>query len=225
MILIVLLVLFIALALGPQAWVRSTMAAHAKERPDFPGTGGELAQHLIGELGLKGVTLEKTDRGDHYSVEDRSVRLTAQNLSGRSVTAAAVAAHEVSHALQHHESYAPLIVRQRLIRQTVAIQRVGSVVLMASPVVFALTRAPGLLILEILAGLAILASTAIMHAVTLPTEFDASFRRALPILERYLPAEDLPAARAVLRAAAFTDVAGALVTLLDVTRWLRLFRI
>lgn len=226
MVLIILgIVLFAALVFGPQAWVRSTMTAHAKERSDFPGSGGELAEHLIGELGLKGVKIEQTDRSDHYDPDHRVVRLTEANLAGRSVTAAAVAAHEVSHALQHHENYAPLMLRQRLIKQTILIQRVGTVVLMASPLVFALTRAPGLFVFEILAGLAILASTVFIHAVTLPTELDASFKRALPILERYLPADDMPAARSVLRAAAFTYVAGALVTLLDVTRWLRVLRV
>ena len=140
------------------------------------------------------------------------------------MTAVATAAHEVSHALQHHENYAPLLLRQKMIGWTNIIQRVGSVVLIASPLVFALTRAPGLFVFEIVAGLGILASSVVIHAVTLPTELDASFKRALPMLENYLPAEDLPAARSVLRAAAFTYVASALVTLLDVTRWLRVLR-
>ena len=84
MILIILgVVLFAALVFGPQAWVRSTFAAHAKERSDYPGTGGELAEHLIGELELKDVKVEKTDRGDHYSPEHRAVRLSEANLSGR----------------------------------------------------------------------------------------------------------------------------------------------
>ena len=95
---------------------------------------------------------------------------------------------------------------------------------MASPFIFALTRAPALLLFELIAGIGIMASTVLIHAVTLPTEYDASFRRALPILERYLPAADMPAARSVLRAAAFTYVASALVTILDVTRWLRILR-
>jgi uncharacterized protein len=60
----------------------------------------------------------------------------------------------------------------------------------------------------------------------LPTEIDASFNKALPILERgsYLPPEDIPAARSVLRAAAWTYVASALMTLIDVARWLRVLR-
>ena len=67
-------------------------------------------------------------------------------------------------------------------------------------------------------------STVVIHAVTLPTEFNASFKRALPILGDYIPADDMPAATSVLKAAAFTYVAAALVTLLDISRWLRVLR-
>ena len=63
----------------------------------------------------------------------------------------------------------------------------------------------------------------VVHVVTLPVEFDASFGKALPVLTRgrYLAAGDLPAARSVLQAAAFTYVAAALATLLNVLRWIR----
>ena len=101
---------------------------------------------------------------------------------------------------------------------------VASVMLMATPLVFLVVRSPVVIMAEVAAAFAIMASTVVIHAVTLPTEFDASFGRALPLLERYIPADDLPAARSVLKAAAFTYVAAALVTLLDITRWLRILR-
>ena len=106
------------------------------------------------------------------------------------------------------------------------IQGVGSVLLVAAPLVVMLTRKPQLMLLEIGAGLAIMATGIVVHLVTLPVEFDASFSRALPILKNggYLKHADLPAARKVLRAAALTYVAAALVSLLDVMRWLRLLR-
>jgi Zn-dependent membrane protease YugP len=77
---------------------------------------------------------------------------------------------------------------------------------------------------EIVAALGVLASTVVIHVLTLPTEFDASFKRALPLLARYLAPDLLPAARSVLKAAAFTYVASALLSLIDVARWLRLLR-
>jgi Zn-dependent membrane protease YugP len=80
-------------------------------------------------------------------------------------------------------------------------------------------------VLQIVAGVLLLAIRIAVHVVTLPVEFDASFAKALPVLERgYLPAVDMPAARSVLRAAAYTYVAAALATLLDVARWLRVLR-
>ena len=66
--------------------------------------------------------------------------------------------------------------------------------------------------------------TVVIHVLTLPTEFNASFSRALPVLQRFIPEHDMKAARSVLWAAALTYVASALVTLLDITRWLRIIR-
>ncbi|MDP4593361.1 MAG: zinc metallopeptidase, partial [Beijerinckiaceae bacterium] len=88
---------FLALIFGPQVWVQRTMREHAGERPDLPGTGAELARHLLDEAGLESVRVEMTEEGDHYDPQDKAVRLTDGNFHGRSVTAAAVAAHEVSH--------------------------------------------------------------------------------------------------------------------------------
>jgi Zn-dependent membrane protease YugP len=218
-------VLFLALIFGPQAWITAVMRKHGGQRGDFPGTGGELARHLLDQSGLQDVKLERIAEGDHYSPDDKAVRLSASNYDGRSVTAVAVAAHEVGHALQHAEGYGPLMMRQKLAGYAIAVQRTGSILLMATPVIFMLTRSPAILVAEIVAAFGIMLSTVVIHAVTLPTEFDASFKRALPALSNLLPADDLPGARSVLKAAAFTYVASALVTLLDITRWLRVLRI
>jgi uncharacterized protein len=136
----------------------------------------------------------------------------------------AVAAHEVGHALQHAEGYRPLMLRQRLAKWALNINRLGAVLLVATPVLFALTRSPVILFGQVAGAFAIMLTTVLIHVLTLPTEFNASFRRALPVLERFIPQEDMPAARSVLKAAAFTYVAAALTTLLDITRWLRLLR-
>lgn len=201
------------------------MTAHGRERPDFPGTGGELARHLLDDAGLHEVKVEETEpMRDHYSPEEKAVRLSAKNFRGRSVTAVAVAAHEVAHAIQDRDGYRPLMIRQRLARTCLQIERIGSVLLMATPFVFALTRSPLVFVAEIAAGLGIMASTIVIHIFTLPTEFDASFKKALPVLESYLPPEEMKGAKAVLRAAAFTYVAGALISLINVARWLRVLR-
>lgn len=217
-------ILFLGLVFGPQAWIKSTMKKHGAERQDFPGTGAELARHLLDQAGLQAVKVERIPEGDHYSPVDKAVRLSASNFDGKSVTAVAVAAHEVGHALQHADGYGPLMMRQKLAGYAIAIQRTGSILLMATPIIYMLTRSPVILIAEIAAAFGIMLSTVVIHAVTLPTEFNASFKRALPILSQHLPADDMPGATSVLKAAAFTYVASALVTLLDITRWLRVLR-
>jgi uncharacterized protein len=218
------LLVFIALIFGPQFWINWTLLKHGKERADMPGTGGELARHLLDDAGLQHVTLEMVAAGDHYSPDDKAVRLSEAIFKGKSITAVAVAAHEVAHAIQDRDGYGPLKWRQRLVKKTILIERIGSMVLMATPLIFALVRNPALLFLEVTAAIGILASTIVIHLVTLPTEFDASFKKALPVLQHYLPADELPGARSVLKAAAFTYVAGALVSLLNVARWLRILR-
>lgn len=98
--------------------------------------------------------------------------------------------------------------------------------LLALPLVAALARSPVAGGLMLLAALATLAVPALVHLVTLPVEMDASFKRALPVLERggYLHAPQLPAARRILRAAALTYVAQSLASLLNLWRWLRVLR-
>src|SRR5215475_10408620 len=225
-ILVLILVILLVVLLGPQWWVRHVLERHGVERADLPGTGGELARHLLDLAGLHGVKVELTGDGDHYDPEERAVRLLPQHHDGRSVAAVAVAAHEVSHAVQHANGEPAFALRFDLVRKVIWIDRIGIVLLSLAPFIAILARAPRLFIVELIAGLALLAVRVAVHVVTLPVELDASFGKALPVLERggYLAPADMPAARTVLRAAAFTYVASALMTLLNVARWLRILR-
>src|SRR5215471_12999220 len=220
----IVLLLLLAAIFGPSFWVRHVLKQHGVERPDLPGTGAELARHLLDEAGLQHVKVEVTDRGDHYDPEGLAVRLLKQHHDGRSVAAVAVAAHEVSHAVQHARGERAFARRFELVRNLTWVERLASGILLLAPVVFILVKAPILLVLQLLAGFALLAVRILVHVVTLPVELDASFGKALPALTRgrYLSAKDMPAARNVLWAAAWTYIAAALATLIDVTRWLRL---
>jgi uncharacterized protein len=220
------LVILLALLFGPQWWIRRVLARHGAERPDLPGTGGELARHLLDEAGLRAVKVELTGDGDHYDPEERTVRLLPQHHDGRSVAAVAVATHEVSHAIQHARGERAFALRTDLVKNLGWIDRLASAILLLAPVVFFVVKAPILLVLQVVAGLLLLAIRIVVHVATLPVEFDASFAKALPVIEhgRYLSGSDLPAARSVLRAAAWTYVAAALATLLDVARWFRVLR-
>ena len=228
MVIVALLALTILLVvlLGPQWWVRHVLERHGVERPDLPGTGGELARHLLDAAGLHGVKVELTGDGDHYDPEGLAVRLLPQHHDGRSVAAVAVAAHEVSHALQHARGERAFALRFGLVKKLVWVDRVASGILLLAPVVFLLVKAPVLVALQIVAGLLLLGIRVVVHIVTLPVELDASFTKALPVIARgrYLAVPDLPAARSVLLAAALTYVAAALATLLDVARWFRILR-
>jgi Zn-dependent membrane protease YugP len=218
--------ILLAVLFGPQWWVRHVLARHGVERADLPGTGGELARHLLDEAGLRGVKVELTGDGDHYDPVERAVRLLPQHHDGRSVAAVAVAAHEVSHAVQHARGEPAFARRFDLVKNLTWVERLASGILLLAPVVFILVKAPILLVLQLLAGFALLAVRVLVHVMTLPVEFDASFGKALPALTRgrYLSAKDMPAARNVLWAAAWTYVAAALATLVDVARWLRLLK-
>jgi len=218
--------LLLALVFGPQLWVKRVLRQHGADRPDLPGTGAELARHLLDEANLQSVTVEKTDLGDHYDPDAHAVRLLPQHHDGRSVAAVAVAAHEVSHAVQHARGETAFMRRLELIRSLVWVERVAGVVLMLTPIVLIVVRSPALAILQVIAGIALLGIRVVVHATTLPVEFDASFGKALPVLlrGRYLAAGDMQAARGVLKAAAYTYVAAALASLLDVARWFRILR-
>ncbi len=225
--LLIVLIIVFGLALLPQMWVRSVLKRHSVERSDFPGTGAEFARHVLDEMKLTHVTVEETTLGDHYDPMSKTVRLTPGHFGGRSLAAVVVAAHEVGHAMQDATGYGPLVRRTQMAKQAIVIERFGAIVMLAAPLAFLVLKSPHVILVELLLGILILASTVVMHAVTLPVEFDASFRRALPLLKagRYISDRDLGAAREILRAAAFTYVAAAAMSLLDVMRWLRVLRL
>jgi Zn-dependent membrane protease YugP len=221
MIWILVFILLLALFLLPQWWVGRVLKRHGKERDDFPGSGGELAQHLIKTEGLEGVQVEATDSGDHYDPMDKMVRLTPDKLEGRSLTAIVVAAHEVGHAIQDHHKETTFNARIKAAKFANIAQRITPIAFWLSPIIALIN--PGISRVTLgIAVLSILAST-LVHLITLPVEWDASFGKALPILEKggYLNDQDMKGARQILLAAALTYVAGSLASLLNVWRWLR----
>lgn len=221
------ILLLLALVFGPSWWIGRVLRRHGVDRPDLPGTGAELARHLLDEAKLPDVKVEVTDLGDHYDPETRAVRLLREHHDGRSVAAVAIAAHEVSHAIQHARGEPAFARRVDMVRKLYWVERAAMIALLLAPVVAILMRSPVVAVLNIAAAIALMGIQVMVHVVTLPVEFDASFGKALPILKerRYLSAQDMPAARSVLKAAAYTYVASALATVLNVARWFRLIRI
>ena len=224
--LLVIGLIIIAVIFGPGIWVQRVLTKYSEPNDRYAGTGAQLARHLLNKNGLDNVKVEQTKEGDHYDPNDKAVRLTPDKFDGRSLTAITVAAHEVGHALQDRDAYAPLRLRTRLVKATRHVEKLGAGILMVSPFVGALTRVPMVGILMFLGGLLTLGTSTVIHLVTLPTEFDASFNRALPILEKenILKKADDGHARRILKAAAYTYVSASLMSLLNIARWWAILR-
>lgn len=224
---VLLAILIIAAVFAPKLWVRYVMRRHAVEIPGMPGTGAELAEHLVKELELVGVSVEKTgENQDHFDPASKTVRLGPGNYDGKSLTAVAVAVHEVGHAIQFHRNEPLIRLRTRFAPYARLAERIGITAIMIMPVVLAITRVPHAAGIMIAAGVLSMLSAVVFHLLTLPVEWDASFNKALPILTRgqYIAPGEEKAVRSVLKAAAFTYVAAALADLLSLWRWLLILR-
>jgi Zn-dependent membrane protease YugP len=223
---VLLLLLLITLVVGPSLWVNAVMTRYRLPKNRYSSTGAETARALLDGAGLQGVKTETTESGDHYDPIDKVVRLSKENFEGRSLTALTIAAHEVGHAIQDAAGFRPLRWRTRLVRWVHPVEKVGAGLLMIAPFSAALTRVPMIGLLTFLGGILILGAGVVVHALTLPTEFDASFGRALPLVKERgtLRHDDLGKARRLLTAAALTYVAGALQSLLNVARWWAILR-
>ena len=138
MMFVVLIIFALAIFVLPNLWAKWVLKRHTRGRDDYPGTGAELADHLLRRLGIEGASVERTEFGDHYDPETRCVRLSPDNYDGRSLTAVTVAAHEVGHAIQHHQGYAPLLARSRLVKVAQKAEKLGAILMMAAPFLFLL---------------------------------------------------------------------------------------
>ena len=218
-------VLIVGLILGPQLWIRWVFSRYGNELPGMPGTGGELASHLINRFNIKGVVVEKTGPNqDHFDSSTPAVRLSPKNYNGKSLTAVAVAAHEVGHALQWHNKETIFKLRSRYIPLATRLQKTGFLLLSLAPLAAILTRVPAAAAIPFIGGILVVLCGAGTYLIILPEEWDASFNKAMPILieGEYITPEQEFATRRILRAAALTYAAGALASLLQVWRWLPL---
>ena len=144
--------LLLALVVMPRLWVLSVMRRHAGTRAEIPWTGGEFARLLLDRMKLTKVKVEETERGDHYHPLAKSVRLSAENFHGRSLTAVVVAAHEVGHAMQDATGYSPLQTRTRVAGAADFVQKAGTILIIASPALAAILRHPGGMLIGLVAA-------------------------------------------------------------------------
>ena len=222
MVLAVGMLIVLALIFGPSLWVKLVMRRHSSEKPEMPGTGGELAKHLIERFSLKDVKVEVTELGDHYDPTEKKVRLLREHYESKSLTAIAIAAHEVGHAIQDQQGDKRLSTRTKMVPVVDKVARWSVVIISLSPIIGIITRHPMPFSLLLLIGLSGFFARMMIHAVTLPIEFDASFSKALPLLREgdYISQSDEKAVTSILRAAALTYVSAALADILNLGRWI-----
>jgi uncharacterized protein len=223
---LVILVLLI-IVFFPQFWVKRVIKRYSQNIEELPGSGGELAKHLIKRFEMEDVSVEQTENGnDHYDPQSKTIRLSESNYEGKSLSAITIAAHEFGHALQHHTNYKPLLMRTRLVTTAIIAEKIASFILISLPFVMILVKLPAVGVIMLLAGITIMSLPIILHLFTLPVEFDASFNRALPILSegKYLPEQSMPIAKKILTAAALTYVSASLASLLNFYRWMTILR-
>ena len=198
----------------PSIWVNYVLRKNNEILPDMPFTGNQLGQKILKENNLENVLIEPIKQVDHYNPLKKKVHISEDKLHKKSITSIAVVAHEIGHAIQDKENYKPLLLRQKLIEKTMIFQRFGSFLLIIGlPSIFAITKSPFITFIAAIIIMGCLSTNVLIHLITLPVEFDASFKRALPILQKYVPKENMRQCRSVLRAAAFTYLAQSIVSI------------
>lgn len=218
-VLIISLVL-IGLSMLVAGILKSKFSAYSKI-PLISGlTGREVAEKMLREYSIYDVTVTSTNGflSDHYNPVTKTVNLSSDVYSGSSVAAAAVAAHECGHAVQHASLYPWLQMRSNLVPVVQFSSGIVQWVLLAG--VFTINVFPQLL----LAGIVLFALTTLFSVITLPVEFDAS-RRALAWLSktRIASPNEYPKAKDALKWAAMTYVVAALASIATLVQYILLF--
>lgn len=210
-----------ALILGSRLWVNHVLRQHNRVDENFPGTANEIARTLLDKSGLGHVRVEITDTGDHYDADARAVRLARDKHGRKTLTAVTTAAHEVAHAVQHATGYPPFVWRAQLVKIARVAVQAGTVVLLSVPAASLISRQPLPTIVLVTSAWAVLGTAMAAQLSALPTELDASFRRALPMLqEGYIEESRIKDARKILLACSLTYVASSLVSVVNFWPWL-----
>jgi uncharacterized protein len=202
-----------------QQRVQGTYDQYSQVQSTMGMTGAEVAQSILKRMGVNHVSVEPVAGvlSDHYDPGAKAVRLSEVVYGSTSLAAAAVAAHECGHVLQDVEGYQAMNLRSALVPAVNIGAQFGPMLIMAGMLLGSLK---GISLMFVYLGLILFASSLVFHLVTLPVEFDAS-ARALKMIDEFgiLQGEENKGAKKVLNAAAFTYVATALYSLLQVMQY------
>ena len=204
-----------------QANLNRKFNAYSKVRIASGMTGEQVAEKMLRDNGIYDVTVTSVQGSltDHYNPTNKTVNLSEVVFGSDSVAAAAVAAHECGHAVQHERAYAPLQLRSALVPAVSFASKWVQWVLLAG--ILLVNVFPYLL----LAGIVLFALTTLFSFITLPVEIDAS-RRATQWLQGagITSMQDHPMAVSALRSAAYTYVVAALGSLATLIYYLLVYQ-
>lgn len=212
--------IFVAISFLVQMRLKSKFNQYG-QMPLYSGLSGrEVAEKMLREHNIHDVQVVSSEGflSDHYNPANKTVNLSPDVYSGRSIAAAAVAAHECGHAVQHATAYSWLTMRSKLVPVVQFSSGIVQWVLLAG--IMLINAFPGLL----LAGIALFAATTIFAFITLPVEYDAS-NRALAWLNRTnvtMPQEH-EKAKDALKWAARTYVVAAIASLVTLIQYVLIF--
>lgn len=216
---LIYLALIIILPLYAQFKVKSTYKKYSKVRSTSGMTGAEVARMMLDQNGLSNVKVVENQGflSDHYNPMTKTVALSSHNYHEASVAGAAVAAHEVGHAIQDKEAYTFLRFRHKLAPAASLTSNASWVFIMIGVFFSSMNGLLGI-------GIAMMAVGVVFQLVTLPVEFNASNRAMDQIVSLgFISNEEEKDAKKVLNAAAMTYVAAAAVAVLELVRLLLIF--
>jgi Zn-dependent membrane protease YugP len=194
--------------LWAQSQVSRTFKRYSQVPPRSGLTGAQAAAEVLRASGLPDLKIQEVPGrlSDHYDPRNRTLNLSPDVGRAATLAAVGVACHEAGHALQDAARYRPMQIRQTLVPAA----QFGQSLWFLPVVIGLVIGATGLVTI----GLILFSAVVLFQLVTLPVEFDAS-RRALGAIEQrqILMADEISGARAVLRAAALTYVAGFVASL------------
>lgn len=208
------------LILGPRAWVNHLLKKHDKNELDLPVTAGKFAREVLDRQGLQRVRVESTDIGDHYDQQAKAVRLARSRFDRKSLTALTTTAHEVAHALQDASDYPPFVWRTHLAKVAQVAGQLGVVMLVTVPMLSMTSHRPFPFRTVGTAVFGIMGTGLVAQLAALPSELDASFNRAIPLLrESHVGPDKIKDARIILVACSMTYVAASMISLLNFWPW------
>lgn len=216
---VILMLIIIVLPLYANIKINSTYSKYSKKQNSGKLTGKEVAEKILEMNELSNVKVGRINGSltDHYDPRNKTISLSDGIYNSDSISACAVAAHEVGHAIQDKERYSMLVFRSKLVPVVNFTSRLSSI-LVFSGFIFDLFN-------FITIGAILLTVGLFFQLITLPVEFDAS-KRAKEELQKcgFIEKQDTKGATKVLKAAAFTYVAGFLASALQIARLLLISR-